>query len=192
MQIFQEKAADHNQFNGLALVRPSDNPDILDESMGIESFLFGEVDRHGGMTFGICRSQPRLEPLAVANTSTPATHSFSDMRVSSSSAGANNTLPSRSRTSQARHLRIAAMAVYHQSLAATICSSLIPLLPSRPATPVPFGSALSQRSPHLPESIHLSHHSPEPQHQLPAPVAVALHLLLHQLRGLRRSKRRCW
>ena len=114
------------------------------------------------------RGSQQLQQLDLA-------HSFNDMRVSSSSAGASNTLPSRSRSSQlpsspySRDGNLAPTSHHHLQPSHSFST-----LPTRHNPPPPSEIPSSQRSPHLPEPIPLPHHSPEPQHQQPlAPVPAA-------------------
>ena len=114
------------------------------------------------------RGSQQLQQLDLA-------HSFNDMRVSSSSAGASNTLPSRSRSSQlpsspySRDGNLAPTSHHHLQPSHSFST-----LPTRHNPPPPSEIPSSQRSPHIPEPIPLPHHSPEPQHQQPpAPVPAA-------------------
>ena len=95
------------------------------------------------------------------------------MRVSASSTDTRTTLPSRSRSSQhssspySRDGGLAPASQHHHLQPSHSFSTL----PTR-HNPPPPSEIPTQRSPNLPESIPLPHHSPEPQHQPPAQIPV--------------------
>jgi hypothetical protein len=115
-------------------------------------------------------------------------HSFNDMRVSPSSSANNNnnTLPSRSRSSQLPSSpyggRDGNLAPQHHLQPSHSFSTL----PTRNPPPETHSS---QRSPHSSQSIALPHHPPEQQPPAPVPPRLRPLLLPRQLHSLRHSKR---